>query len=93
MEGFITSGRIADVILAAMAAEVLVMSVLLWRRNQGLAMLAHLASVLSGASLVLALKNALTDPGWTFIAAYLFAGLLAHLAEIALRVLAARDAA
>jgi hypothetical protein len=91
MEDFVSSGRIADVILAFMAVEVAVMGYFLWRRGEGMGLLGYVASSLAGGSLVLALRAALTQSGWLFVAIYLLAGLLAHLAEIALRILMARD--
>ncbi len=92
MEEFIRSGRIADVILVALAVELAVMGFYLWRKGQGLALLSFAASSLAGGSLVLALRAVLRDTGWLFVAIYLAAALLAHLADLALRVLATRHA-
>jgi hypothetical protein len=92
MDEFIRSGRIADVILVALAAEMAVMGLYLWRRGQGLALMSFAASSLAGGSLVLALRAVLRDSGWLFVAIYLAAALLAHLADIALRLLLARHA-
>ena len=91
MEDFVQSGRLTNVILVIMAVELAVFSFFLWRRNQGLGLLSFVASMLSGASLVLALRAALTDAGWFYVALYISASLLAHLAEIAIRLLTARD--
>ena len=91
MESLFTSGRIADVILMFMALEVLILGTYLWRRNQGLGLLSFVASSLAGGSLILALRAAILQSGWLFVAIYLLAGLLAHLGEIALRILLARD--
>jgi hypothetical protein len=93
MEDFIRSGRIADVILVAIAAEMAIMGFYLWRRGQGLAMMSFVASSLAGGSLVLALRAILRDSGWLFVAIYLAGALLAHLADIALRLLLTRRAA
>jgi hypothetical protein len=90
MEEFVQSGRLTDVILTVMAVEVLVVGYFLWRRNQGIGVVSFVASLLSGASLVLALRAALTDAGWQYVALYVIASLLAHLAEIAIRLLLAR---
>jgi hypothetical protein len=90
MEDFVQSGRLTDVILVVMAVEVAVFGFFLWRRNQGLGLLAFVASILSGGSLVLALRAALTDAGWQYVALYITASLLAHLAEIAIRLILAR---
>jgi hypothetical protein len=91
MEEFIRSGRIADVILVAIAAEIAIVGFYLWRREQGLALLSFVASGLAGGSLVLAFRALLRESGWLFVAIYLAAALLAHLADIALRVLVARQ--
>jgi hypothetical protein len=92
MDEFIRSGRIADVILVALAAELAIMGFYLWRKGQGLALLSFAASSLAGGSLVLALRAVLRDSGWLFVAIYLAAALLAHLADLALRVLLSRHA-
>jgi hypothetical protein len=93
MDEFIRSGMIADVILVAIAAEIAIVGFYLWRRGQGLALLSFVASGLAGGSLVLALRAILRESGWLFVAIYLAAALLAHLADLALRLLLARHAA
>ena len=92
MEEFIRSGRIADVILVAIAAETLIVGIYMWRRGQGLALVSFAASGLAGGSIVLALRAVLRESGWLFVAIYLGAALLAHLADLALRLLLARQA-
>ena len=89
IESYFTSGRVVDVILVGMAVEVLAVSYVLWRCNQGAGVVAYVASLLSGASLVLALGAALTKAGWLYVAMYLGTSLLAHVADIALRILMA----
>jgi hypothetical protein len=92
MDEFIRSGRFADVILVVIAAEMLAVSFYLWRRGRGLALMSFVASSLAGGSLVLAMRAILRDSGWLFVAIYLAAALLAHLADIALRLLPERHA-
>lgn len=92
MESFISSGRIADVILVALAVEMLIVGVYLWRKGEGLALLSFAASGLAGGSLVLALRAVLRESGWLFVAMYLAAALLAHVADLALRLLSTRYA-
>ena len=92
MEDFIRSGPIAEVILVVLAAEIAVAGLYLWRRGQGLALVSLVASGLAGGSLVLAFRAVLRESGWLFVAIYLAAALLAHLADIALRLLLARQA-
>ncbi len=91
MEQFITSGAVASVILGVMGVEAAVLGFVLWRRGRAVGLYSFLASLLAGASLVLALQAALTQAGWLYVATYLLSGLLAHVAEIALRLLPARD--
>ena len=91
MEGFISSGRIADVILAGIAIELVVVGFYMWRKDQGLALLSLASAGLSGGALVLALRAALRETGWLFVAIYLAAALLAHVADLALRLLMTRQ--
>jgi hypothetical protein len=92
MDEFIRSGLIADVILVVIAAETALVGLYLWRRGQGVALFSLIASGLAGGSLVLAFRAVLRESGWLFVAIYLAAALLAHLADIALRLLLARQA-
>lgn len=91
MEELIKSGRIADIILVVIAAETIIIGLYFWRKGRTLALIAFAASGLAGGSLVLALRAVLRDSEWVYIAIYLFAALLAHLADLALRLLAQAD--
>lgn len=91
METLITSGRIADIILVVIAAETIIIGLYFWRKGRPLALIAFAASGLAGGSLVLALRAVLQQSGWIHIAIYLFAALLAHIADLALRLLAQGD--
>ena len=91
MEELITSGRIADIILVVIAAETVLIGVYFWWKGRPLALIAFAASGLAGGSLVLALRAVLRDSGWIYIAIYLLAALLAHLADLAMRLLAQAD--
>lgn len=79
MEPYFASGHAADVILAVLAIEALVLS----RRGWGLADVAAL--LLPAAVLVLALRAALTDMAWPWIAAPLALAFPAHLWDLARR--------
>lgn len=92
MDEFIRSGRFADVILVVLAVEMVAVSLYLWRQGRGRALMSFVASGLAGGSLVLAMRAILQDSGWLFVAIYLAAALLAHLADIALRLLPERHA-
>lgn len=87
MQQIIESGRIADIILIVMAAEAV--GILLYARLRQLpsrSIAETLAGLAAGASLVIALRFALTDSGWIFIAAALVASFVAHLTETLLRL-------
>jgi hypothetical protein len=83
MQALFDSGRAADLVLAALAVEAL----LLWAlarfagRGPGLARL--LPFLLAGAAFALALRAALTGAGWGWVAAPLLAAFLAHAWDIA----------
>lgn len=86
LERFIVSGRIFDVVLVVLAAEV---AWLAWRRRNGdRSVLAPLvANAGAGAALVLAFKAILADsPGsWLWAGVALLAALLCHLADLTFR--------
>jgi hypothetical protein len=92
MQGLIESGHIADLILVAIALEVAAAGYYFWRRQRALPLLSFVASGLAGAALVLALRAALQQRGWLFVAIYLLGGLLAHIADVVLRLAATRRA-
>jgi hypothetical protein len=92
MDEFIRSGRIADIILVVLAVELAAVSFYLWRRRRRLALMSFVASSLAGGSLVLAMRAILQESGWLFVAIYLAAALLAHVADLALRLLPERHA-
>lgn len=90
MEDLVQSGALIDAILVLVALEALVFAVLykhlpaapqLGRRH--LAML--WPTLLSGALLMLAVRLALTDAPWTWVAGLLAAAGLSHVVDIALR--------
>jgi hypothetical protein len=89
---FVTSGQIANVILVVVAIEVAVFALYFWWRQSTFQMLSFVANGLAGAALVLALRAALQQSGWLFVAIYLGGGLLAHLADVVLRLHLTRHA-
>lgn len=88
MRELIASGRIADIILVMIALETALAGLWFWRRGDGLSLFSFIANNLAGAALVLALKAALQHAGWLFVAIYLLGGLLAHAADVVLRLVA-----
>jgi len=83
--GFFTSGAAADLILAVLAVEALLLVALLRMPAR-----AVLPLILPGALLVLALRGALTGADWPWIALPLALAFPAHLADVAARWAAMR---
>jgi hypothetical protein len=79
----ITSGRIADLILAIMAIEAAIFGILSRRTGKGPPIGLLIVTMLSGAFLVLALRGALTGAAWPLIAGALTLSMVAHAAFIA----------
>jgi hypothetical protein len=92
MEQFLNSGQFAVVILVVLAIEVALAGYYFWRTQRTVLLLSFVANGLAGASLVLALRAALLQSGWLFVAIYLLGGLLAHVADVVLRLTATRHA-
>jgi hypothetical protein len=92
MEQFVNSGQVAGVMLVAIAIEIAVAAYYFWRRQRTFLLLSFVANGLAGASLVLALRAALQQSGWLFVAIYLGGALLAHVADVVLRLSASRHA-
>lgn len=81
---FIVSGRIFDVMLVVLAAEV---AWLAWRRRgvRGPVLAPLIANAGAGAALVLSFKAILAGAGWPWVAAALLASLVCHVADLAYR--------
>jgi hypothetical protein len=82
MAELFASGHIIDLILVMVAVEVAALA--LWRRwsgtGPGLGGLA--ANLTSGACLLLAVRAALVDAAWEWVAVALLGSLLAHVADL-----------
>ena len=76
------SGRIVDLILLLLVAEVIAMY--LYRRGtgRGIGAIDLLMNNLAGAGLLLALRAALTGAAWPSIAPWLLASFAAHVADV-----------
>jgi hypothetical protein len=84
LDGLFESGRIVDLILLVVLAELIALA--LWRRLRGEMSLADLIGLLApGAMLFLALRAALTDAPHTITAACLAAAFAFHLYDLARR--------
>lgn len=85
MAELFASGRIVDAVIAIMALEALVLLGLRRRRGLGLAAADLLGNLAAGLFLLLALRAALLEAAWPWIAASLAAALPAHLYDLARR--------
>jgi hypothetical protein len=82
MAELFASGRIIDLILGLVVVEV--MALALWRRRfgKGPALGGLAANLASGGFLLLAVRAALVDAAWEWVALALLGSLLAHLADL-----------
>lgn len=85
MEALLTSGRIAELILALMAVEVAVLLFLWFRHGVGIRPLSLITNMAAGGSLVLALYVTLIGGSPYTLAAILLLSLVAHVADMAVR--------
>lgn len=85
LEDLVRSGRICDIALALMAAEVIALIAYRRATGRGIAPGALLANFAAGGALVLALRSALTGAGWLATAGWLTASLVAHVADLKAR--------
>jgi hypothetical protein len=82
MSGLFASGQIVNLILGLTLAEALAVAVYNRRTGRGPVLERFLLNLLAGACLLLALRFALTEAWWGWIALCLAGSLLAHLAEL-----------
>lgn len=85
MAEFFASGLVVDAILALMVLQFALLCVLRIVIAKAPPPLHFLPTMLAGAGLLLALRGALTGAAWPVIAAWLLAGLAAHLFDLYLR--------
>lgn len=78
-------GRAVDAILVLVGVEAVALTVVHRRTGRGIAPADLWPNLLSGAGLLLALRAALVDAPWPWIAASLTLGLFGHLADLARR--------
>jgi hypothetical protein len=76
------TGHIVDVVLALTVAEWLVIVAYQRRTGRGIAAFDLLSNLLAGIFLLLALRGALVNAWWGWIALPLIAALLAHLNDL-----------
>jgi hypothetical protein len=85
MQQLVVSGRIVDLILALVVLEIAVLGYIRARRGSGIAWQALLPNLLAGASLLLALRSAITGAAWPWIAVWLAVAGLAHVGDLRIR--------
>lgn len=85
LQSLITTGRIVDVMLAFVVLEIIVLGLYRRATGDGIPMPKLLVNIGAGTSIMLALRAALTNADWKWIAAWLVCGLLFHSSDIALR--------
>lgn len=71
-----------DGILAGMAAEAILLTLLYRRTGRGIAPDALLPNLFAGATLLLAMRLALVGAWWGWVSLALLAGLAGHLADL-----------
>ena len=82
LQQLVTSGRVVDVIIVFMALEALALHIYHRRTSLGPASADMLIMLLAGLCLLLALRAALTGAYWLWVAGFLAAALVAHLADL-----------
>jgi hypothetical protein len=82
MNDLIASGFVVDAIVVLMAIEALALYLYNRRTSQGLRPGEVITMLLAGLCLLLALRAALTGSSWVWVAGFLAASLLAHIADI-----------
>jgi hypothetical protein len=85
MAEFFANGHVIDAILALMVLQFALLCFLRIVIAKASPPLGFLPTMLAGAGLLLALRAALTGAAWPMIAAWLLAGLAAHLFDLYLR--------
>lgn len=85
LESVILSGRIVDLMLVFIVLEIILFTWLRRHRRGAFSLPALLVNIGAGASLMLALRASLTQSGWQWIAMFLVAALVFHLADVASR--------
>ena len=91
MQDLFASGRAADIVLALMAVEAIVLAMIYRRTGRGLRPREIATNLFSGACLVLALRAALVGAGWTWVAAGLLGSLAGHALDLITRARALCD--
>ena len=82
LEYVFASGYVADLVLAVMAIEALIIFILMRRGTIQLAYRTYFFGIIAGGFIIIALRLALTGGASTLIATVLGMSFLAHIAEV-----------
>ncbi|WP_133612745.1 hypothetical protein [Dongia mobilis] len=85
MDELFADGSIVIWILALVAVEAIFLGLYCWRMRRGPWPGEILFNLAAGAALLLALHGALVDAAWESIGLWLVIGLMAHIADLAVR--------
>ena len=85
IEALIQSGRIVDIMILFIVLEIAFVELWRRRRGRGIGTLPLLVNIGAGGSLMLALRACLVDSGWHWVAAFLVAALVFHVADLKIR--------
>jgi hypothetical protein len=85
LESLVRTGRVADILIAVMVIEALVLIGYRIARGRGFAIPYVISNLVAGLFLVLALKSALTDSSWVWTALSLAAAGISHAVDLAVR--------
>jgi hypothetical protein len=80
------SGRVIDLVLCFMAFELIGLVIFRVHTGRGIAPMRLLWNLLAGASLLIALRGALVGAVWIWIGLPLAGALVAHVADLSLRM-------
>jgi len=83
MMALFSSGRVVDIILFFVFLEAVYIAVHRGKTGRGVRLREVAAGMLAGVFLLLALRCALVDERWPWIATWLLFALIAHLADLA----------
>lgn len=91
LESLLTSGRIVDLMILFLVLEIILITTLRKTKGVGIAALPLIVNIGAGGSIMLALRAALTEAGWQWIAAFLLCALVFHAWDLAIRWQSAGD--
>ncbi len=81
----VRSGHLVELVLLLVAVEAAALLFYRFRTGKGPEPLGLVFNLAAGSALMLALRAALQEAGWTHVAAFLVLALAAHLADLARR--------